>query len=174
MRFHTKAQLLDSIRHEHGAFLSVAAAIPQDCYVQPGVWGDEWSIKDLYAHLTEWEQMFLSWYREGLAGNNPPRPAPGYKWNQTPALNRAIWQKHQHTPWRQVSRRFEASYEEILGLASSLTQAELLEPGHFPWTGRLPLASYLGPNSSSHYRTATKILKRWLKRKAVPPQAQRS
>ncbi|MDH4044226.1 MAG: ClbS/DfsB family four-helix bundle protein [Gemmatimonadota bacterium] len=44
-----------------------------------------------------------------------------------------------------------------------MPQAKLLEPGHYPWTGRYPLTTYLAPNTSSHYRTATKILKRWLK-----------
>jgi hypothetical protein len=33
----------------------------------------------------------------------------------------------------------------------------------FAWTGKNPLTTYLGANTCSHYRTATKILKRWLR-----------
>jgi hypothetical protein len=33
----------------------------------------------------------------------------------------------------------------------------------FASTGKNPLTTYLGANTCSHYRTATKILKRWLR-----------
>ena len=38
--------------------------------------------------------MFLGWYEDGLRGIAPQMPAPGYKWRETPKLNRAIWEKH--------------------------------------------------------------------------------
>jgi len=163
MRFHSKRDLVQDIAQEHARFLALAASIPQSRYGEAGVWGDGWTIQDLFVHLTAWEQLFLGWYREGLASGSPILPAPGYKWNETPALNQAIWSRHRARPLEDVLRGFAASYGELLALAESLSEAELLEPGHFRWTGRLPLASYLGPNSCSHYRTATKILKRWLK-----------
>ncbi len=163
MRFRSKAQLLDGIRREHEAFLAVAASIPRARYEEKGVWGDGWTIKDLFAHLTAWEQLFLGWHRQGLAGREPARPAEGYSWRQTPELNRAIWREHRRETWRQVRRRFARSHGQIVALAEGLTERQLLEPGHFSWTGKLPLASYLGPNSSSHYRTAAKILTRWLR-----------
>lgn len=164
MRFRSKRELLQSIRQEHDAFLAVAASIPRRRYSETGVWGDAWTIKDLFAHLTEWEQMFLGWYRQGMEGQDPPLPAPGYKWNQTPELNRAIWRKHRRKSWAKVSEAFDRSFAEIVSLAESLTEPELLEAGRVPWTRKLPLASYLAPNSCSHYRAATKILKRWLRR----------
>ncbi len=139
------------------------STIPKKRYSEPGVWGDGWSIKDLLAHLTEWEQMFLSWYREGKGGGHPVLPAPGYKWNQTPELNHAIWSKHRKKSLKRVLGDFDASYDEILSVARDLAEKQLLKPGCYAWTGAIPLASYLGPNTCSHYRTACKILKRWLR-----------
>jgi len=162
MRYTSKQDLLQSIDQEHEQFLAVAGSIPEARYREEGVWGDGWTVLDLFAHLTEWEQLFLGWYREGLGGS-PAVPAPGYKWNQTPALNRAIWRKHHARSLRSVLRDFAASYREIHALAASLSEEELLEPGHFAWTGRLPLSAFLGGNSCSHYRTARKILQRWLR-----------
>jgi hypothetical protein len=163
MRYQSKQDLLQSIELEHERFLAVARSIPEARYGDQGVWGDGWAILDLFAHLTEWEQMFLGWYREGLGGGRPAMPAPGFNWSQTPALNHAIWSKHHRRPLESVLRDFAASYREVHALAEALSEAQLLEPGHFAWTGRLPLVSYLGPNSCSHYRTAARILKRWLK-----------
>jgi hypothetical protein len=172
VKFRSETQLLDSIRREHDAFLAVAASIPPTRYSEEGVWGDGWTIKDLFAHVTEWEQLFLGWYRQGLAGKQPARPAVGYNWSQTPELNRAIWRKHKGRSWSQVHARFHRSYKAILALATSLTERQLLDPGHFRWTAKLPLASYLGPNSCSHYRTATKILKRWLRQQRAAGEGQ--
>jgi hypothetical protein len=163
MRYRSKQELLDRIDEEHERFLAVANAIPQDRYRESGVWGASWNILDLIAHLTEWEQMFLRWYREGVCGTDPALPAPGYKWSQTPALNEAIWRQHHERPLQSVLVDFAKSFDEIRALAESLSEDQLLTPGYFAWTGRLPLVAYLGPNTCSHYRTATKILKRWLR-----------
>jgi hypothetical protein len=163
VRYDSKAALIASIEHEHEEFVGLASSLPQRDLEAPGVWGDAWTIKDLFAHLTEWEQMFLRWYRDGLEGVEPSMPAAGYKWNETPRLNRAIWRKHRRASWSSVRRRFDASYEEILALSKSLPEEALLSPGQFAWTKANPLVTYLGANTSSHYRTATKILKRWLR-----------
>ncbi len=166
MRFASKREIVESIEKEHQLFLELAASVPRKRYKEEGVWGDGWTLNDLFAHLTEWEQMFLGWYREGRGGGKPDLPAPGYKWNQTPELNRAIWKKHHRKSVKKVLEEFEASYDEIHSLVRKLSQKELLTSGYFAWTGKYPLTTYLAPNSCSHYRTATKILKRWLKGQA--------
>jgi len=173
MKFTSKRELVESIESEHQAFLDLASSIPRKRYRDEGVWGDGWTIQDLLAHLTEWEQMFLRWYREGREGGSPALPAPGYKWNQTPALNRAIQRKHCRKSLKRVLEEFDASYDEIVTLARELTPKQLLTPGVFAWTGKNPLATYLTPNTCSHYRTAGKILKRWLKgqRRSQPGRA---
>jgi hypothetical protein len=163
MRFSSKRELLERIEREHQALVSLVESIPRGRYRERGVWGDGWTVNDLLAHLTEWEQMFLAWYRAGRGGGKPEMPAPGYGWRQTPALNQAIWRKHRRDSADRVRSRFDASYREILSLARRLTEAQLLEPGAYAWTGKVPLSAYLAPNTSSHYRTATKILKRWLR-----------
>ena len=163
MKFASKEDLLEGIEDEHRTFVELAASIPRTRYKEEGVWGDGWTIHDLFAHLTEWEQMFLRWYWEGLRGGEPALPAPGFKWNQTPELNRAIWRKHRRKSTKRVLVAFEASYKEILAVAQKLSPDELFAPGHFAWTRKNALVTYLGANTFSHYRTATKILRRWLR-----------
>jgi hypothetical protein len=165
VKFQSKADLLEAIEREHRAFVDLVESQPPRSRSHAAVWGDGWTIKDLCAHLTEWEQMFLGWYRAGREGRAPAVPAEGYKWNETPRLNKAIWRKHRDKPWRSVREEFDSSYEEILRLAKQLEESELLTPGFFPWTKKLPLMTYLAANTSSHYRTGTKILKRWLRAK---------
>ena len=163
MKFQSKTDLLEAIEREHATFVDLVEALPSRSFAEAGVWGDGWTIKDLCAHLTEWEQMLLRWYGDGMEGREPVMPAAGYKWNETPRLNKAIWRKHRDKSWRQVKKEFDSSYEEILKLAQLLDERELLAPGYFPWTKKLPLMTYVAANTSSHYRTATKLLRRWLR-----------
>lgn len=107
--------------------------------------------------------MFLRWFEAGKAGEAPEMPAPGYKWNETPRLNREIQSRHARLSTKRVLAEFHESYAEIFSLARSLSEEEIFRPGSFAWTGKNPLVSYLGANTASHYRTASKILKRWLK-----------
>ena len=165
MRYASKEQFLESTEAEHLALLDLLHSVPPEMQTVPGVWGDDWTVKDLLAHLTEWEQMFLGWFRCGLEGEPFQMPAEGFKYNQVPQLNQKIWRQHRDEPLEVVVERFHDSYQEILGLAWGLSEEELLEPGHFAWTKKYPLTTYLGPNTDSHYRTAKKILKRWLRQR---------
>jgi hypothetical protein len=163
MRYGSKADLLADIERAHETLLTLLRGIPESRYGELGVWGDDWSVHDLVAHLAEWHAFFLRWHEVGAAGGRPPMPAPGYKWNETPRLNRAIQAKHRLRPLTEVRADFAATYARILGLARELSEDELLRPGYFPWTGRNALVTYLGANTASHYRFAIRVLRRWLK-----------
>lgn len=171
MRFTSKREFVESVEKEHQTFVELLGSVRRSRYREAGVWGDGWTIRDLLAHLTEWEQMFLGWYRVGRDGGHPILPARGFKWNETPRLNQAIWDKHRFKSVTKVIDEFEASYREMFFLIQQLSQEELLTPGHFAWTGKYPLTTYLAPNTCSHYRFATKVLKRLLKRVTLDTSA---
>lgn len=166
MRYGSKEQLLTDIEEEHQALLALLAAVPEDRWTEGGVWGDDWSVNDLVAHLAEWHALFLRWYEVGASGKPVQMPAPGYRWNETPRLNRAIQAKHRLRPRARVRGHFSTTYEQVLGLARALSEDQLLRPGHFAWTGKNPLVTYLGANTASHYRFAKKVLRRWAKQRA--------
>lgn len=161
MRYTSKDQLLASIRGEHEKLLASLADLSPEQRTMTGVWGDEWTVKDLVAHLAEWQRMFLRWYRVGAEGREPEMPAAGYKWNETPRLNRDIQARHRDRPWDEVRMDFDRGHREIVALVESLSEEQLLEPGHFAWTGGNALTTYLGANTASHYRFGIKVLKRW-------------
>jgi hypothetical protein len=163
MRYASKRDLLEQIETEHRALVELVGSIPATRLRETGVWGDGWTVQDLLAHLTAWEQLCLGWYRAGLEGGNPTLPAPGYKWGQTPALNRALWSRDRRKSLARVRTDFDASHAEILALARRLSERDLLAPGSFAWTRANPFATYLGANTCSHYRWAQKVLKRWLR-----------
>jgi len=163
MRYKSKQSLMDDIRTEHDSLCAQLAEVPKARWHELGVWGDGWTLCDLLAHLAEWQHMFLGWFEDGLRGAAPEMPAPGYKWSQTPRLNRAIWEKHRSRSQAAVRADFDSGYSRIVQIVEALSPEQLLKPGYFEWTGKHPLTTYIGPNTASHYRFALKAIKRWLK-----------
>jgi len=154
---------MDDIRAEHDSLCALLAEIPMARWHESGVWGDGWTLSDLVAHLAEWQYMFLGWYEDGLRGATPEIPAPGFKWSETRRLNRAIWEKHRARSHAEVRAEFDSGYTRILRIVEALSPRRLFRPGHFAWTGKHPVTTYIGPNTASHYRFAIKAIKRWLK-----------
>jgi hypothetical protein len=163
MKYHSKSALIDDIRTAHDLLCAGLGKMPTARWREPGVWGDGWTVSDLVAHLAEWQRMFLAWYEAGRRGAKPALPAAGYKWRETPRLNRAIWKQHRSRSLAAIRADFDSGYRRILQVIEALSPEQLLAPGHFEWTGRHSLATYLGPNTASHYRFAIKVIKRWQK-----------
>jgi len=163
----SKHDLLEAIERERGKLDAVLATLTPEQMIEPGVVG-EWSVKDVMAHLAEWERMALGWYRAGLRGEAPEVPAPGFKWNQTPQLNLAIFEKHRDRPLEEVVAWFRSSREEILGVIESLSEEDLFTAGRFAWTRKNTLGAYFVSATSSHDLWARTRITRWLRRTADP------
>jgi uncharacterized protein (TIGR03083 family) len=163
-RPHTKTQLLSESQKEYAALQKSLAALTPEQMVQANALG-EWTAKDVIAHLYEWQQMFFRWYEAGLRGETPAVPAEGYKWNQLPALNQAIYERYRDMPLEDVLKAFEASHAKTLALVESLSDETLTTPGLYPWMNQNSLIAYLAANGSSHYVWARTEMRKGLGKK---------
>ncbi len=160
----SKDQLLTASQQEHGMLEELLASLTHEQMVLPGVVGD-WSVKDVLAHLIEWEQMVLSWHKAGRRGQTPQTPAEGFNWGQLPALNQRIYEKHRDRPLDDVLKQFKASYRQSLKAVQGASDEELFSPGYYAWTKKNTLAAYFIGCMSSHYHWARTELRRGLARK---------
>lgn len=161
MKYATKAELTADAEKEYEALVARLEAVPRERWKEPGVWGDDWTVHDLVAHLSAWHRLLLGWHAAGERGEEPETPAPGYQWNELGRLNREIRAEHAHRPTAEVRDELEATHAAVLELARSVPEATLMERGRLGWTGSTSLAAYIGANTGSHYRFAKKVLKRW-------------
>ena len=160
----TKEQMLEEIDQERNALEEFLRSLTPDELVRPNILGP-WSAKDVMAHLLEWEQMFLGWYKAGLRGKLPEKPAPGFKWNQLPELNQQIYEKYCDQSLQEVQRQFRASYRQIIKTLHGLPEEDLFTPKRFAWTEKHALLSFILPNTSSHYRWARTEMQKTMKKK---------
>lgn len=169
MRYSSKATLEADIHAEHDRLVAMLDETPVRRFAEPGVWGDNWTLNDLVAHLAEWQTFFLGWYDAGRAGLDVELPAPGYKWNETPRLNRDIREKYCRRSARANRADFDRGYARICNVVRAASEEELFTRGYASWTGGNALVTYLGANTASHYRFARKVIERWRRRTVVKP-----
>jgi len=161
-RAKSKKQLLEDNRREFDQLLSISKKVPDDLRSWAGAC-EQWSVKDLLAHLHAWHMLFLAWYQEGMSGGNPAMPAPGFTWKQTPELNELIFQEYQDEPFQKTLIALKESQEEVTAVIQRHTNEELFTKKLYPWTGSTSLGSYLISTTASHYSWASKLIRKWLR-----------
>lgn len=157
-----KTQLLSAMQKEYEELEKLLGTLTPDQMTHT-TQATQWSIKDVLAHLLEWEQMCLGWYKAGVRGVIPPLPAEGYNWAQIPALNRAIYEKYHVRPLAGVLKQYRASYRQMLKTVQSLSEEDLFTSGRYAWTKKNALAAYFIGATSSHYHWARKEVRKCLK-----------
>lgn len=132
-----------------------------------GVIDAGWSVKDIMAHLAEWEQMFLGWVAASRRGETPDVPAPGYTFGAKSLnlLNDAIYRKYRRRSLADVQAIFDKSYQEILQVLDGMSEEELNTPARYAWLGKHSLGDALAANTWKHYHWARGLITKWAKLK---------
>ncbi len=158
----TKEELLEASHEEFEKLLSLIEPLSETVILKPGAC-EQWSIKDIFAHLYAWHNLYMTWYMEGMAGKKPQMPSPGYTWKTTPALNESIYQKYMDTSLNEVLENFKESHSKVLEIINSHTNEELFTKKRYAWTGSTSLGCYTVSCTSSHYDWANKLIKKFIK-----------
>jgi hypothetical protein len=159
-----KTQLLESIQKQYTALEKFLAPLTDEQMTSSSAPG-AWAVKDILAHLYEWQQMFFGWYETGLRGETPEVPASGYKWNRLPALNQAIYEKYSGLTAEQALELFRKSHQKTIEFIENLPDADLSTPGLYKWMNQHTLMAYLNANTAAHYVWALKDAKKAIKNK---------
>lgn len=160
MAITTKAHLLDEIHHQRASLEVVLDRVPPDRQSQP-LADDGWSVKDILAHIVAWEQVMMQWWQASQAGETPIDPAPGLSDDDVERLNAAFYQANRQRPLAEVQDEFHRSFAEVMAALEAASEAALVQPGYFAWTGERPFAAYIVANTSDHYREHLDQIHAW-------------
>jgi uncharacterized protein (TIGR03083 family) len=161
----TQADLLTAMDAELAKLEAQVAQLPPEQLTLPGVTG-EWSVKDLFAHLTAWQQLVLGWHAAGKRGETPVTPAEDLTWAQIPELNRRIYEAHKDEPLDEVRAAFSRSAAECRAAVAASDDHELFAPRVYKWTKTTTLGAYYVSATSSHYLWARDEIRKWVKARA--------
>jgi hypothetical protein len=107
---------------------------------------DEWTRKDVVAHLEAWERRVVEILAALRAGEDPSRG------KETDELNAEFYARDRDRPLADVRQAERDAYDELLASIDGASDEELFDGSRFGWTNGDPLAGWFRGNSDEHYR----------------------
>ena len=104
-QFHNKSELLDRIIEERKSFYLQLDVIGRDVSIYHSelpILHDGWSIKDVIAHVTEWELAMIRCLKTALRGETPERLPFDLPDDEVDQINAAYYQRNKRKPLGQV------------------------------------------------------------------------
>ena len=148
-----KTTLLRTIQTEYAHLEALIAPLSEAQLSTPSS-EEQWSIKDVLAHIAVWEQICARWLEEFLRGETP-QPSERLDMDS----NNRIYRENRDCSLSEVRLLMRSAHEQFLQQVELLTQTyseEDLNAEHrFAWTESWPgysLVAAIADNSYEHYQ----------------------
>ena len=145
-----KGQVLYKLEHAWASFHKSYAGLTDEKLMQPGVSGD-WSVKDILAHVSWWEEEALKHLPHILQGQRPPRYSVVY--GGIDAFNALMREQKRHHPLSEVRDQMNATHAMLVEYLQSVPEEQFTTETRF--RRRLRLDTY------SHYPIHTRAIHEW-------------
>ncbi len=158
-----KMQMLVTLKEEFDRWEEFLNGLSEDQITLPNVF-DEWSIKDVIAHLTGWQQLSVARLEASLEKNQPKYPEwfPGQDPGDDELLhqtNNRIYHSYCDVPWQDVHYEWQMRYQRVVGLCETILETDLFAKGMFTWLGDYALSSVLEGTIEHHKEHLLPLIK---------------
>jgi hypothetical protein len=157
-------QLLKRLEKAWSMFKQSYDGLSDEELIEPGVTG-AWSVRDIIAHVTTWEEEALKHLPLILRGGKPPRYSVTY--GGINAFNAQTVEQKKGFPLSEVQRQLEDTHRQLIDLIESAPEDQLT--GETRFRHRLRLDTY------RHYPKHTEAIMKWRERRpqsiTMPPSA---
>lgn len=153
-----RAELLRSIQEGHQRIARLIDRSSDEQLRRPVL--DDWTGKDLLAHMASWHDHSVRVIDSLIAGRQPydaDDPA-----NTTDAYNARTHRDHLDDPPGIARQAFADSFARLLTAIESLSGEDLFVDERWPWLGGEALAEMIQWDSSRHYEAHHEHLQRGL------------
>jgi hypothetical protein len=148
-------QLLKRLDRAWGALVDSFAGLSEPHLTKPGVVGD-WSVKDILAHVTTWEEEALKYLPLILQGGSPPRYSTTY--GGIDAFNAQMTERKRGLSLSEVRKQMDQTHRRLIDYVQSASEEQFVRETRF--RRRLRLDTY------SHYPEHTRMIREWRERSA--------
>ena len=145
-----KQQLLKRLEKEWRAFLESYAGLSDSQMKEPGVTG-AWSVRDILAHVTTWEEEALKHLPVILQGGKPPRYSIVY--GGIDAFNAQMTERKRNLALVEVRRHLNATHARLIDFIEKAPEDQFL--GETRFRRRLRLDTY------AHYPKHAAAIRKW-------------
>lgn len=145
-----KEQLIGKIDVTWSALQESYAGLSEAQMSEPGVTG-EWSVKDILAHVTTWEEEALHHLPGILAGQRPPRYSVLY--GGIDAFNALKTEENRQRQLADVMARLDETHARLLAYVAAAPEEQFTTDTRF--RRRIRLDTY------GHYPVHTQAISEW-------------
>lgn len=154
----TKPDMLGRLQTERRRLEATLALVPRSRMEEPNV-VPGWSVKDVLAHLADWEAHMPVWVEASRRGEPPEDPEPGVTWKQ---LNQVIYARHRLQPVDAVLEYFHTTHRQFMAMVTAMPDDEMLVPGYYAFTGKVAIWDWL-KGYANHDLWAKTHIRKWLR-----------
>jgi Protein of unknown function (DUF1706) len=145
-----RQQLLKQLDKRWMAFKESYAGLSDSEMTEPGVTGN-WSVKDVIAHVTWWEEEALKHLPLINKGERPPRYS--VKYGGIDAFNALMTEQKRGLPLSDVLRQQDETHRRLIAYVESAPEEQFTRETRF--RRRLRLDTY------NHYPNHTQAIRAW-------------
>jgi hypothetical protein len=145
-----RAQLLKRLDAAWEALKASYAGLTESEMLVPGVTG-RWSVRDIVAHVTVWEEEALTHLPVILAGKKPPRYSVTH--GGIDAFNAHTMEQKRELPLTEVLRQRDEIHQRLIDFIRSVPEEQFR--GETRFRRRLRLDTY------GHYQKHAEAIRRW-------------
>lgn len=150
------ARLLRRVDMAWAALKESYAGLPDARLMEPGVVGD-WSVKDILAHVTTWEEEALQHLPMIIAGGRPPRYVT---FGGIDAFNAHMAEQKREITLSDILRRLDETHGRLLDFIRSAPACQFTRESRA--RRRLRLDTY------GHYPKHAEAIRDWRQRRSAP------
>jgi hypothetical protein len=158
----TPHDLLDRIHQDLEALAALWGGLTEEQMVRRPGPQEDWSVKDLIAHITWWESFILERVID-LINRAKSEPA-----EHQDVLNARVYEQHKDTSLAKVLVAFDANWQKLEALISSLNDEQINTPAYYRTYDGVALLPILGAGTFSHYPSHTIDLNAYVERLKIP------
>lgn len=133
-------RLLERTRQEEELYISRLSPKERDQVGRV----DDWSAKDLMAHLAAWRLRMADRLKAAQRGEAPAAET------DLEAQNASIWAEYAARSWDDVRQALAHGHRDLIDSMQALTEAELLDAARFEWQRGQPLWRGVAGNGCTH------------------------
>jgi hypothetical protein len=148
-----KQQLLTQLDKAWAALGESYAGLSESQLLEPGVTGS-WSVRDILAHITTWEEEALKHLPSILRGSRPRRYSVVY--GGIDAFNARMTEQKKDLTLQQVLHQLDETHRRLIGFIENSPDELFRSETRF--RRRLRLDTF------SHYPKHTRAIRRWRER----------
>jgi hypothetical protein len=148
-----RQQLLKKLDKAWALFTESYAGLSDAQLTGPGVMGT-WSLKDILAHVTTWEEETLKYLPLIIQGGSPPRYSTMY--GGIDAFNARMMEQKRGFSLSEVVRQLDETHRRLVDYIQSVPQEQFTR--ETPFRRRLRLDTY------RHYAEHDRVIREWRER----------